>query len=540
MLRGQNIIAHAKTIPPVEIKDWMNRFSDLPLAQQVALVGRKIPKSAYIKIKSPKSYPFVIGLGDDLPGWIDQKIAVSAESEGLSAQLDRLVDLGTYRQAIEQFEQQAAQLESDEQRDWVATELAYRIFIASLEELPLDSREEAFEQALQLVIEASRSAATVPQAPWLAGLLFWQSESYELAQEYFIIAANSPAASHWSEARASYWVARASIALDQQDEATDWLNRAAERRNSFYGQLAAASLQSMPERNWDLPEIKSNEFARLESYPAMRRARALLQIGEKDLAELEIRAVYLTLPAALRPLVLTMVENSGMAGLALRLATVLERQNGQRYDAGFYPDLKLRPRSGYQIDPSLLHSFARIESKFNPNAKSPKGAQGLMQIMPNTAKWLSNKNSSVKRVSLNDPRVSLDLAQRYIGRMFSSPQVKGNLIYLAIAYNGGLGMLAKCQTRLEGVDDPLYFIEALVSENSRLYIERILSSYWFYQAKLGIEPTSLYDLARGEWPVYNYDAGDRSESSAKSLRVQPDQSRRQEASESATSVSASF
>ncbi|MCX8501657.1 MAG: transglycosylase SLT domain-containing protein, partial [Alphaproteobacteria bacterium] len=501
VMRGQNIVAHPKTIPPVEIKDWMNRFHDLPIAQQVAKVGRRVNKSAFIKIKSPKSYPFINGLGDDLPAWVDEKITVSNDAEELSDQLEHLVDRGDYGKAIESFQQQAGQLDSHEQQDWVATQLATRIFNSARDEISSENRAEAFEEALELVIEASRSAETIPQAPWLAGLLFWQSENYELALEYFILTANSPAVSPWSEARASYWAARANIVLDEQEEATEWLNRAAERSNSFYGQLAAASLQSLPVRNWKLPEIKPHEFERLESYPAIRRARALLQIGEKDLADLEIRATFLTIPASLRPLVLSLVEDNGMPGLALRLATALERQTGEHYDAGFYPDLKLHPKSGYRIDPALLHSFARLESRFNPNAKSPKGAHGLMQIMPTTAQWLSNKTSTVKRSSLDDPRVSLDLAQRLIGRIFSAPEVKGNLIYLAIAYNGGRGMLGRSQSRLEGVDDPLLYIESLVAEETRLYVKRILNSYWLYQAKLGEEPTSLNALARGEWPV---------------------------------------
>ncbi|MDI9409818.1 MAG: transglycosylase SLT domain-containing protein, partial [Candidatus Pacebacteria bacterium] len=504
VLEGRMILQHPKSANQFMIRDWLIRYSDLPMAKQVYDLGLKLTKSSGLKLKTPKSYSVIQGHGDDLPAWIDQRPDTTNQSDEIIESLSHLVSIGKYQAAVDSFYRQTEGLDDQLQIDWIATSLATRLYTSSREEIPAEFQPEANGLAYELVAQASRSSESIPQAPWLAGLLQWQLSQYETAIGYFVLAANSAGSSPWSEARASYWAGRANLELDRQAEATDWFTRAAEQSYSFYGQLASTYLQIMPVRNWNLPEIKAQELARLETYPTLRRARALLQVGEKDLADLELRASYLSLPAKLRPLVLTLAESNGMPGLALRLATALERQTGRHYDAGYYPDLKLQPKSGFIIDPALLHGFARIESKFNSNARSQAGAHGLMQIMPSTANWLNRKASKSNSGALNDPRVSLDLAQRLIAKLITTSPVNRNLIFLALAYNGGNGMLTRSQNRLEGINDPLLYIESLVEDETRLYVKRVLNSYWVYQTKLGQEPTSLQAMARGEWPVYDY------------------------------------
>lgn len=58
-----------------------------------------------------------------------------------------------------------------------------------------------------------------------------------------------------------------------------------------------------------------------------------------------------------------------------------------------FSDLIEKYARDYQLDPSLIHSIIATESGFNPRALSPKGARGLMQLMPATAKRLGVRNS---------------------------------------------------------------------------------------------------------------------------------------------------
>jgi hypothetical protein len=58
-----------------------------------------------------------------------------------------------------------------------------------------------------------------------------------------------------------------------------------------------------------------------------------------------------------------------------------------------YADLFLKAGAKYDVSPKLLAAVAKVESGYNPKAVSPAGAQGLMQLMPGTARGLGVKNS---------------------------------------------------------------------------------------------------------------------------------------------------
>ena len=89
------------------------------------------------------------------------------------------------------------------------------------------------------------------------------------------------------------------------------------------------------------------------------------------------------------------VFNGSRASLRLPLARRLH--NATRGRGGLYPDLYSeeidRASSDHDVDPALVRAVIHAESAFNPYAVSPKGARGLMQLMPATARMLGVKNS---------------------------------------------------------------------------------------------------------------------------------------------------
>jgi hypothetical protein len=90
-------------------------------------------------------------------------------------------------------------------------------------------------------------------------------------------------------------------------------------------------------------------------------------------------------------------------------------------------------------DPLFVAAVIKSESAFNSLARSHKGAQGLMQLMPKTGAWLADQGS-IPRGRLTDPGHNLKLGITYLKQLES--EYGGNRVLTLVAYNWGPGHVA--------------------------------------------------------------------------------------------------
>jgi soluble lytic murein transglycosylase-like protein len=126
-----------------------------------------------------------------------------------------------------------------------------------------------------------------------------------------------------------------------------------------------------------------------------------------------------------------------------------------------YSSLIAKAAHRYRLPDALLHAVIRAESVYDPFAVSHKGAVGLMQLMPDTARRYGVSN-------LTDPVANLQGGSRYLRDLLRLFQQ--NLRLALAAYNAGENAVIR-----HGYKIPPY-------QETRLYVEKVLQYYRQYQA----------------------------------------------------------
>jgi soluble lytic murein transglycosylase len=484
-----------------ELRLWLEHYGDHPDADKVyALAERRRPEGYSGTLKAPVARDVIVASQEPLmkTGKTYQTLKKRNNQErraieNLQNRVEHLIREGEADKALKVLNDGRGPLDAAEYDDLQGkiaaaylyrgrTEDAYRLASASVE----------------------RSKLFVPQAGWVAGLIAWRKGQFEKAADYFEIPAASPYASGWAGAAGAYWAARAHMRTGNVRSVSGWLKKAQKHPRTFYGLLATRALGQDFDFNWRVPTFTREYYDILASLPAGNRAMALVDAGQEDLAEAELLRLNNGDPM-LRDALLSYAAFENLPTLAMRLGSSKALNADDDYfDVALYPKMPWTPQGGFKVDPALMFAIARQESKFNPEAVSPSGAVGLMQILPSTASAVM-KNPALRdteRHRLKEARFNLEVAQLYIKKLLKDKAVKGDVLSLIIAYNAGPGNLAKWRNLWSDVQDPLLFIELLPSSETRAYVERVLANYWIYNLRENKAAVTLDAVAEGRPALY--------------------------------------
>lgn len=128
-----------------------------------------------------------------------------------------------------------------------------------------------------------------------------------------------------------------------------------------------------------------------------------------------------------------------------------------------YDNLILRHSKTHGVDPALVKAVVRAESNFNPNAVSHKGAQGLMQLMPDTAKLMNVDNPF-------DPDNNIEGGTKYLRLLDDTFQ--GDMELILAAYNAGPTRVIKNNKNVPPIEETKSFIKRV-----RSYYEKLKNAH---------------------------------------------------------------
>ncbi|NEP10580.1 MAG: transglycosylase SLT domain-containing protein [Symploca sp. SIO2C1] len=129
-----------------------------------------------------------------------------------------------------------------------------------------------------------------------------------------------------------------------------------------------------------------------------------------------------------------------------------------------------------QLNPFLVTALIRQESRFEKQIRSAVGAVGLMQVMPDTGKWVA-QNIDLQEYDVEKPSDNIRLGTWFLD--FTHKEYDNNSLLALASYNAGPGNVSKWVKKY-GFSDPDAFIEKIPFPETKGYVENVFANYWNY------------------------------------------------------------
>jgi soluble lytic murein transglycosylase len=286
-----------------------------------------------------------------------------------------------------------------------------------------------------------------------------------------------------------YWKARALKALNAFFPANTLFAHLSQEHD-YYGLLALEELPPRLESRPPFYRVTPDDLKEAESNPSLQRALLLrkldlpgdaLEEWNRALRGMSDRQLLAAAELALR-------EAWHDRAIVSANLTKTEHNFDLRYIAP-YRDLASTYAQENGLDEAWVYGLIRQESRFVAYARSRVGAQGLMQIMPATAKWVAKQLGLDRRAHNNvgSPETNIRFGTYYLKRIYDS--LDQSPVMATAGYNAGPGRARRWQadTPLEGA----IYVESIPFQETRDYVKRVMANAMFYRIRFGGEARTL-------------------------------------------------
>ena len=335
---------------------------------------------------------------------------------------------------------------------------------------------------------------------FLAGFIALRHLKNAKAAETHFLALEAAADGPLSRGKAGYWLARTYESLKDDGKRKAALERAATNWDTFFGQVARQELEPSLRTLELRPPTRPTE-AQVRAFNSNDLVKAVV-LARKSGLEIHLIRTFLVRLAqdftseAELAMTAHLAEAIGDTQMAVRIGKS-SIARGFHLAHYAYP---IHAMPNYQPlrqapETAMMLGIARQESEFNTTILSGAGARGLMQVMPITAQHVCRDHKvkcEIDRLS-TDPAYNLMMASAYIGDRMD--EFKGSYVLTIAGYNAGPGRARQWirefgDPRTTGVD-PIDWIHRIPFEETREYVQKVLSNIQVYRARLGASATAL-------------------------------------------------
>jgi soluble lytic murein transglycosylase-like protein len=490
----QRYISKTYRAKGAEVQSWMGQYYDMPGADRMVSLG-KIKKTTTRSARLPKTVNGKSIETAQSENWTEKKYA--GDTEKKIKQFKKAIRSGSTKTARNLLEENAFKRR--------LTESDYGRLAGRLSFVYYTNGEYELAKKWGFVASDAKSEYGL----WAMGLLYFKEEKYKESQKYFSEILKLRQVNDARKTEAAFWAGRAADANDDKKSAKRFWKTGAEHPMSFYGALSSIMLGYVPYYEFFEADSTTEDIQELSGTKYGKRALALLQVGQKARAE-EYLKLLITADASDKVLhaVNSVATDHALPRVSMQAAGVVRDRGSTEIDSDIiysaqYPLPDWEPLGGWSIDRALLFAITKQESGFRANAKSGAGANGVMQLMPGTAKLVARRQKmSMSDIDMANPEHNMFLGQQHIVDLLAHPNISNNVIKMLVSYNAGMGMMNKFEKSFD-TSDPLLYIESFPAYETRGYVKRVMSNLWLYRARLEQPLTSMRDLADGKWPLYN-------------------------------------